>query len=539
MFHLRLIAAIVVLSILSAACGQAAANDLAGERSPTGGGSTNTSQESNTTTTTTPTTTVPVGPRPAETLEDVEQAVVRIVANGTFETPEGEAANRAGSGSGFVIAADGLAVTNNHVVTGAAYLDVYVAGEDEPRTAHVVAVSECSDLALIDIDGQFDRYLTWFDGEIKSSLESYVAGYPLGDPNYTIYDGVIAKAAAAVDTTWASISYEIEHSADAMSGNSGGPIVTEDAQVIAVHYAGNGYGQSYGISVEEARPIVDQLKAGRDVASIGINGKAILLESGFSGIWVASVQSGSPAHQAGVKPGDIVTRLENLDVATDGTMAQYCKILRGHSADDQLSVEVLRLETNEILEGAINGDELEVTRVLDPGEPADDSDDQGQGGSASQYTVVTHNTGALEMAVPTTWTDTAGGAWTIDGEWVGKRLAASTDLEAWNSSWGTAGAQFRASSLLAEHFTPETFLDVLPGWEDCTFAGRDDYDDGMYVGVVNVWTDCAGTNSTLYELAATPTDGSYLVFVEIIETDPQGQPATDKVLNTFMVTGSV
>ncbi|MDH3309022.1 MAG: S1C family serine protease, partial [Acidimicrobiia bacterium] len=451
MFHFRLIATVIALSIFAAACGQAAAPDAGGVRPPTGG-STATSQKETTTTTST-STTAPHGPRPAEDLQEVEQAVVRIVANGTFATPEGEAANRAGGGSGFVIDADGLAVTNNHVVTGAAYLDVYVAGEEEPRNARVVAVSECSDLALIDIDGLFDRYLTWYDGAIVPSLESYVAGFPLGDPNYTIYDGVIAKANAGGDSHWASITNVIEHSADALGGNSGGPIVTRDAKVLGVHYAGNGYGQSYGISAEEARVVVDQLRNGSNVTSIGINGEAILLESGFSGIWVSSVQSGSPAAQAGIEPGDIVTRLENLAIATDGTMAQYCKILRGHGADDQLTVEVLRLATNEILEGVINGDELEVVETIGGAETADDEtagdpDGETQDVPEVEYTVVAHHTGAMEMTVPASWSDVSEGAWMINGDWVGKRLAAASDLDAWRNGWGTAGARFRASSYL-------------------------------------------------------------------------------------------
>ncbi|MGH2621494.1 MAG: S1C family serine protease, partial [Anaerolineales bacterium] len=72
-------------------------------------------------------------------LEDVKQAVVQIVAEGTFIDPEfGLQVNAAGSGSGFIIDPSGIAVTNNHVVTGAALLKVYVAGEQDPRNARVL-----------------------------------------------------------------------------------------------------------------------------------------------------------------------------------------------------------------------------------------------------------------------------------------------------------------------------------------------------------------------------------------------------------------
>ncbi|HUM69213.1 MAG TPA: trypsin-like peptidase domain-containing protein, partial [Chloroflexota bacterium] len=87
-------------------------------------------------------------------LEDVQSAVVQIVATGSFKDPEqGTQMNAAGSGSGFIIDPSGIAITNNHVVTGASFLKVFIQGEEEPRNAKIVAVSECSDVAVIDIDG--------------------------------------------------------------------------------------------------------------------------------------------------------------------------------------------------------------------------------------------------------------------------------------------------------------------------------------------------------------------------------------------------
>ena len=98
---------------------------------------------------------------------DVQPAVVQIVAQGTFRDPEVGFADGSGLGSGFIISPDGLAVTNNHVVAGAATLEVYIGGDlDESYNATILGVSECNDLALIDINGPDDLpYLEWFDGE--------------------------------------------------------------------------------------------------------------------------------------------------------------------------------------------------------------------------------------------------------------------------------------------------------------------------------------------------------------------------------------
>ena len=121
-------------------------------------------------------------------LNDVKAATVQIIAEGTFRDPEiGFLYNAAGAGSGFIIDPSGLAVTNNHVVTGAALLQVYVGGEtDRVYNARVLGVSECSDLAVIYIEGDGFPFLQWYEDEIDVGLDVYAAGFPLGDPEYTL-----------------------------------------------------------------------------------------------------------------------------------------------------------------------------------------------------------------------------------------------------------------------------------------------------------------------------------------------------------------
>src|SRR5215218_2772440 len=192
---------------------------------------------------------------------DVQPAVVQIVARGTFRDPEIGFADGSGLGSGFVISSDGLAVTNNHVVAGAATLEVYVGGDlDESYNATIVGVSECNDLALIDINGPDDMpYLEWYDGDITAGLDVYAAGYPLGDPEFTLTRGIIAKAEAGGDLTGtSSIDHTVEHDANIQPGNSGGPLVDAEGKVVAVNYAGGAMAttteQFFAIASDLAQP---------------------------------------------------------------------------------------------------------------------------------------------------------------------------------------------------------------------------------------------------------------------------------------------
>jgi serine protease Do len=473
-------------------------------------------------------------------LQDVKKAIIQIEAQGTFEYPEGTAYNEAGYGSGFIIDKSGLALTNNHVVTGAAILKVWVGGDtSKSYNAKVLGVSECSDLALIDLDGDDFPYLEWHEGSLDVGLEVYAAGFPLGDPEFTLTKGIVSKAKAGGETSWASVDYVIEHDARINPGNSGGPLVDNTGKIVGVNYSGNQADQYFAIGRDIAKSLADQLRNG-NVDTIGINGEAFILDTGVSGIWVYSVKSGSPADKAGIAGGDILTTIEGLVLATDGTMSDYCDILRSHSANDTLAIEVYRYKTQEYLSGQLNGRALEVTYSF-AGELSGDTGDTG--GAYSDYQTVQDDTGTIQLQIPVEWSEIDGRLW--EDTWYGvdftaASVIASADLDSYNNTWGQSGVWFAASKDWSKIGGYVQLLDGVKSWyDDCELDGRYDYIDEVYEGKYDLYVNCGTSNSTAIALSVrpinNPTSFLALVFVQIV-TDAD-LDALDYIMQTFDVIG--
>ncbi|MCX6520648.1 MAG: S1C family serine protease [Actinobacteria bacterium] len=476
--------------------------------------------------------TVPASTVAVSSLDSVQGATVQIVAQGTFVDPEFGAYESVGRGSGFVVDPSGIAVTNHHVVGGAGLIQVYVQGEDEPRNAKVLGVSECSDLAVIDIEGDPLPALSWYTGPVQPGLEIYAAGYPLGDPEFTLTRGIVSKADAPGETQWASIDHAIEHDANTQPGNSGGPLVSADGEVVAINYASGSStntDQFFSIEASDAAGIIAEMMAGNDVDSLGVNGQIVMSDDGtIAGLWVSGVDSGSPADDTGIEPGDIITRIEGVSVGTDGTMADYCDVMRTHNPGDVLSVEVLRFATEEVLTGQFNGEYL--TTAFSFAETVDTGIDAGA--EYTDYTTVTDDSGTLTVSVPTAWSSIDGAPVDIDGV-SSPSIIASTDVAAYNSAWDVPGVQFVASAALTG-FTADELLD-LGATTECTFEGREDYDDGAFVGRFDTYSNCGGTGATSIVVAAFPADGSYGVLVVVQVVTDADLVALDEIIRTFNV----
>ena len=439
--------------------------------------------------------------------EDARSAVVRIVSQGSFRDPEVGFQSGVGSGSGFIVSSDGLVVTNQHVVEGAGSVEVFIDGEDRPLNARILGVSECNDLAVLDLEGDGYPYFEWFEGTVDAGIDVWAAGFPMGDPEYSISRGSVVKAEADGETEWASFDFSIEHDATTEPGNSGGPVITEDGHVVGVHYAGgdlygNGVIRRFAIPAELAIDVVEVLSQGQDQDSIGINGTAVAGEN-LAGIWVSGVRAGSPASDLGIEAGDVVLSLGGRDVVSQddldrygfATKSGYCDVLRTQGTDRAIEITVLRFDTGEILSGELNNPD----RPLQVEASIADSITGGSDGSASyEYELIEDDSGSIQVEVPVQWTSRDSSLWNFFGGDY-PRIDVSTDIQSYLTTWGTSGVTVIAAAGLDEtnfestldYFTKDFYAD-----SDCEYATSNQYDNNdpetPVIGMYDVYENCGG-----------------------------------------------
>jgi serine protease Do len=294
--------------------------------------------------------------------------------------------------------------------------------------------------------------------------------------------------------------------------------------------------QYFAIGNDEANKILEQLRSGENVNSIGINGQAVF-DGDLSGIWVAAVQSGSPAAKAGIQPGDIITRLEGLVLATDGTMSDFCDILRSRNTFDTMAIEVLRYSSEEYLAGQLNGDELELSFSF-----AQELQDEVVAGSGtgtedsySGYRTISDDTGIISVEVPNEWGDIDGRPFDYEGNQIAD-LIVSSSVQGFNETWTTPGARISASTDLARSQNEITLLDLLSeGFDEaCVAEGRFDYEDVLYTGVYDLFTDCGGEGVTYVIVGAVNADRTSVIGVQVQVVDTRDLEALDRILNSFV-----
>lgn len=312
---------------------------------------------------------------------EARNAVIRVDVVGTYDYPDVPGSEEwATGGSGFIIDPSGVAVTNNHVVTGAATLEVFV-GENtqDSYNAQVLGTSECSDLSVIQLRGNDFPALSFAPSLPSAGTEVYSHGFAINDDEVATTDGIVSRPDVSGESEWASVDSVVEHTAKINPGNSGGPLVNASGQVVGINYAAFLVtDQNHAIGSDVAQPIISTLRQGENMEYIGVNGVAIetatpMTPDGVNrAIHIVSVETGSPAYTTGIRAGDRLIRIENTRAVRPEsrrpTKTFYCDVLRTRGSSNPIAVQLLRpvpgQDATFVLEGVVNGDPLRVVGII-------------------------------------------------------------------------------------------------------------------------------------------------------------------------------
>jgi S1-C subfamily serine protease len=282
--------------------------------------------------------------------ERVGPAVVRVETGSNL--PNGR--ERGGIGSGIVISPDGLVLTNSHVV-GASRQIRLRDNEGIVTDARVLGVDPDTDLALLRADGARDlRYASLGNSKGLRRGQLVVAiGNPLGFES-TVTAGVVSALGRSIrSVSGRTIEDVIQTDAALNPGNSGGPLVSSAAEVIGINTAiiSGAQGICFAVASNTAQFVLSEIIRHGYVrrAHIGVSGQTAPIPRRHAvvagidnkmGALLAQIEPDSPAAQAGLLPGDVVIKLDGVDI---NGVDDLIRALDRDRIDRTLAMDVLRM----------------------------------------------------------------------------------------------------------------------------------------------------------------------------------------------------
>lgn len=279
----------------------------------------------------------------------VNPSVVAISTQTSGRNAFGRVISRPAAGSGFIISEDGYIVTNNHVIEDANSISVLLYnGTSFP--ADVVGRDHASDLAVLRIEAQGLMYLTLAESDMLLVGEQVAAiGNPLGEFANSLTAGVISALNREINID--GIPREmLQTDAAINNGNSGGPLINMQGQVVGVVTAKSGGMNVEGLGFAIPSNIVRYITA--DLITDGyVRGRAVMgvqigmmdAGGGQARVIVDSVLPGSGALRAGVQPGDIILSANGTEVHSFQELRQVLDTL---APGDAMPLVVLRNGTS-------------------------------------------------------------------------------------------------------------------------------------------------------------------------------------------------
>ena len=311
-------------------------------------------------------------------------------------------------GSGFLISPDGYVVTNNHVISpgaqGATVDSITVTlSNHKEYVAKVVGKDQDSDLALLKIDAA-DLPFVKFGDSAKARVGDWVVA--IGEP-FGLGGTVTAGIVSAINrVTGQGGAYDrfIQTDASINQGNSGGPMFDLNGNVIGVNsqifsQSGGNIGIGFAIPAETAKPIIATFMKGGTITRgyIGVqlqpggpindDTAAALGIAKNQGELINDVTAGGPAAKAGVRAGDVVTKVNGRDVTVDQSLSY---LVSNVSPGSTARLDILRngkpVSANVVVAARPSNDKLLAATGGDAQGFGDDGDDDGDAGTVAPAT---------------------------------------------------------------------------------------------------------------------------------------------------------
>ena len=287
----------------------------------------------------------------------------------------GQVTSSAISGSGFVISSDGYILTNYHVIETADEqgLEITVTFYDgQSYTAKIVGKDAENDVALIKMDAQnLPTLVINTTGDLLVGQQVYVIGNPLGELTYSMTGGIVSALDREISVE-SNVSINMFQTDAAInSGNSGGPVLNDKGEVIGIasaKYASTGVeGLGFAIPIEDAMNIVDDLVQygyvrGKPYFGISVRTMTDSVAQYYNwaaGAYVVKVDENSCAATAGLKVGDIITKLDDTEVTSSSDLI---KAKHEYTAGDTAHLTVYR--NGEYIQLVITFDEEGARNML-------------------------------------------------------------------------------------------------------------------------------------------------------------------------------
>ena len=285
-----------------------------------------------------------------ELVAQVAPAVVSIVTETVTYNWFWQAVPQTGAGSGIAISSDGYIVTNNHVVEEAQKVTVTLS-DGSAFAATVVGTDAQTDLAVVKIEASNLDYLHFLSNSLDqlSVLDPVVAvGNALalpGGPTWTT--GVVSNLGRSIEENNGVVLNDIIQTDAAINaGNSGGPLLNTAGQVVGINVAiaSNAENIGFAISTDTVIPVVQSIitegKVVRPWLGVSVTSVTSTIQQYYdlsvdTGALIVSVTSDSPADQAGLKAGDVITKIDDENISTT---EELISAIRSHQIGDQVEI---------------------------------------------------------------------------------------------------------------------------------------------------------------------------------------------------------